>query len=188
VPGLFYAGEFAYQRNTHFKMSAFAVYSDIGWSFAKSRGTPTLKYRYAYFSGDNPNTEAYERWDQLLTGGSGEEWVIGANHFKVVQNSNIHVHMLQANIRPWPKIEFVPQAIYLLAAKNNNFGGNPALGYMPRKAYGSEINVTVKYFHSKRWYWHGHLAYTIPGAGVKEALDNEAYSWMSAMLFVRYAL
>jgi hypothetical protein len=160
----------------------------MGWSFAKSPGAPTLKYRYAYFSGDNPNTEAYERWDPLLTGGNGEEWIIGANHFKIVQNSNIHVHQLQANIRPWPKIEFVPQAIYMLAAKHNNVGGNPALGYMPQKAYGSEFNVTVKYYRSKRWYWHGHLAYTIPGAGVKDALDNNAHSWLSAMLFVRYAL
>jgi hypothetical protein len=188
VPGLFYRGEIAYERNANFNMSAFAVYSEIGWSFAKSPGAPTLKYRYAYFSGDNPNTEAYERWDPLLTGGNGEEWVIGANHFKIVQNSNIHIHQLQANIRPWPKIEFVPQAIYMLAAKNNNIGGNPALGYMPQKAYGSECNVTVKYYRSKRWYWHGHLAYTIPGAGVKDALGNDAHSWLSAMLFVRYAL
>ncbi|MEN9685759.1 MAG: hypothetical protein RLZZ28_1545 [Bacteroidota bacterium] len=188
VPGLFYKGEIAYERNTHFNMASFAGYSEIGWSFAKSPGTPTLRYRYAYFSGDNPDTECYERWDPLLTGGNGEEWVTGANHFKIVQNSNINVHQLQANIRPWPKIEFVPQAIYMYASKNNNIGGNPALGYMPKKEYGSEFNITVKYFPSKRWYWHGHLAYTIPGSGVQDALSNSARPWLSAMLFFRYSL
>lgn len=187
VQGLFYAGEIAYEKNTNFKMSAFAGYAEMGWSFAKSPGAPALKYRYAYFSGDDPNTQTYERWDPLLSGGNGEEWVIGANHFKIVQNSNVNVHELQLNIRPWPKIEFVPQAIYLIAAKNNNLGGNPALGYMPQKPFGSEINITVKYYRSKHWYWHGHLAYTIPGAGVKEALGNDAHSWLSAMLFFRYA-
>lgn len=188
IPGLFYKGEIGYETNSNFNMAAFAGYSEIGWSFTKSPGSPTLKYRFAYFSGDNQNTKQYERWDPLLTGGNGEEWVIGANHFKIVQNSNIIVHQLQANIRPWPKMEFVPQAIYMYASKNNNIGGNPALGYMPKKEYGYELNLTVKYFRSKRWYWHGHLAYTIPGAGVQEALDNNAKPWLSAMLFFRYSL
>jgi hypothetical protein len=188
VAGLFYKGEIAYERNSNFNMSAFAGYSEIGYSFAKSRGTPTLKYRYAYFSGDNPNTDTYERWDPLLTGGNGEEWVIGANHFKIVQNSNVNVHQLQANIRPWPKIEIVPQAIYLYASNNNNIGGNPALSNMTIKEYGTEFNITFKYFRSRRWYWHGHLAYTIPGDGVQEALGNNAKPWLSAMIFFRYAI
>ncbi|ULQ51771.1 alginate export family protein [Flavihumibacter fluvii] len=188
VPGLFYRGEIAYERNTNFKMASLAGYSEIGWSFAKSPGTPSLRYRYAYFSGDDPDTEVYERWDPLLSGGNGEEWVIGANHFKVVQNSNINVHQLQGNIRPWPKIELVPQAIFMYAEDNNNIGGNPALGNLPQKEYGSEFNITVKYFRSSRWYWHGHVAYTIPGVGVREALGNSAKPWLSAMLFFRYAL
>jgi hypothetical protein len=188
VPGLFYKGELAYQQNVNFKMAAFAGYAEIGWNFAKSPGTPALRYRYAYFSGDNPDTERYERWDPLLTGGNGEEWVIGANHFKVVQNSNMIVHQLQANIRPWPRIEFVPQALYMYAAQNNNIGGNPALGYMPKNEYGTEFNISIKYFQSKRWYWHGHIAYTIPGAGVQEALGNDGKPWLSVMMFFRYAL
>jgi hypothetical protein len=188
VTGLFYKGELAYERNTDFSMSAFAGYAELGWSFAKSPGTPTVRYRYAYFSGDNPNTERFERWDPLLTGGNAETWVIGANHFKVVQNSNIIVHQLQANIRPLPKIELVPQALFMYAAQNNNIGGNPALGYMPQKEYGYEFNITVKYFHTRRWYWHAQMAYTNPGAGVKEALGNYAKPWFSAMIFFRYEL
>jgi hypothetical protein len=188
VAGLFYKGELAYERNVNFNMAAFAGYAELGWSFAKSPGTPTLRYRYAYFSGDNPETEKYERWDPLLTGGNGEEWVIGANHFKVVQNSNMIVNQLQANIRPWPKIEFVPQALYMYAAQNNNIGGNPALSYMQKKEYGYEFNISVKYFQSKRWYWHGHVAYTVPGKGVQETLVNSAKPWLSAMIFFRYAL
>ena len=188
VAGLYYKGEFAYQRNTHFNMSAMAGYAEIGWHFANSPGSPTLQYKYAYFSGDNPNTKRYERWDALLSGGTGEEWVVGANHFKIVQNSNIMVHQLQANIRPWPRLEFVPQAMYMHAPQHNNIGGNPALSYLPQKEYGYEFNLSVKYFRSRRWYWHGHVAYTVPGNGVKAALDNNTKNWLSAMLFFRYAL
>ncbi|OYU54024.1 MAG: hypothetical protein CFE25_18265 [Chitinophagaceae bacterium BSSC1] len=186
TPGLFFKGEIGYETNSNFNMSAFAGYTEFGWSFAKQKGAPTLRYRYAYFSGDNPNTEQYERWDPLLSGGNGEEWVIGANHFKIVQNSNITVHQLQANIRPVPKIELVPQAIYMYASNNNNIGGNPALSTMTKKEYGTEFNITVKYFQNRRWYWHGHIAYTIPGAGVQNALNNNAKPWLSAMLFFRY--
>jgi hypothetical protein len=188
IAGAFFRSEIGYQRNTNFKMASFAGYAELGWSFAKKPSAPSVKYRYAYFSGDNPNTESYERWDPLLSGGNGEEWVVGANHFKVVQNGNIQVHLLQANIKPRPKIELVPQIMFMYAATNNNIGGNPALSYLPSREYGSEINITVKYFRSRRWYWHGHLAYTLPGSGVRKALDNNTNSWFSAMLFFRYGL
>lgn len=186
--GLFYKGEFAYENNSNFNMEAYSGYVDLGWSFVKNTKTTVLRYRYAYFSGDNPNTEKYERWDPLLSGGNGEEWVIGANHFKIVQNSNMIVNQLQANFRPWSKIELVPQAMYLYAAQNNNIGGNPALSNLANKEYGYEFNVSAKYFPSKKWYWHGHLAYTIPGEGAKIALNNDAKPWLSAMVFFRYSL
>jgi len=186
--GLFYRGELAYERSTEFDMKAFAGYSEIGWSFANAKGAPTLRYRYACMSGDDPETETYERWDPMLTGGNAEEWVIGANHFKIVQNSNMNVHQLQANIRPWRKIELVPQIMYMHAVTRNNIGGNPALSTLAHKEYGSEFNISVKYFRSRNWYWHGHIAYTIPGTGVQKALNESAKPWFSAMVFFRYSL
>lgn len=184
--GLFYKAEFAYGRNSNFDMSALAGYGEVGWSFTKSKGTPVISYRYAYFSGDDPSTKRFEKWDPLLTGGNGEEWVLGANHFKIVQNSNIIVNKLQVSTRPSNRLEIVPQFLYMYAAQKNNIGGNPALSYMPQKEYGYEVNLSWKYFHSRRWYFHGHFAYTVPGKGVKEALSNDANSWFSAMVFFRY--
>lgn len=187
-PGLLIKSELGYETNSNFKMSAFAGYGEVGWSFAKAKASPTFIYRFAYFSGDDPNTKTFERWDPLLTGGNGEDWVLGANHFKVVQNSNLIAHKIQASFRLSRKVELVPQYFYFLAANNNNIGGNAALSYMPQKQYGQEVNLTWKYFHSRKWYFHGHFAQTIPGAGVKEALGNDVKSWFSAMLFFRYSL
>ena len=187
VPGLLYRAEIAYERNSNFNMGAFAGYGEIGWDFSKSKGTPVLTYRFAYFSGDNPGTQRYERWDPLLTGGNGEEWVLGANHFKIVQNSNLMVNKLQASYQVTKQFQLVPQLLYLVAAQNNNIGGNPALGYMPKKEFGYEANLSWKYFLSRRWYFHGHFAYTVPGAGVKEVL-TDTRPWFSAMLFFRYSI
>jgi hypothetical protein len=187
-PGLFFKTEWAYERNSQFAMAAFAGYGEAGWNFARSKGAPVLTYRYAYFSGDNPATQRFERWDPLLTGGNGEDWVLGANHFKVVQNSNIVVHKLQVNVRPVKKVELVPQLLYMYAAQNNNIGGNPALSTLPAKPYGTEANISWKYFHSRQWYFHGHFACTFPGSGVTASLPNTTRPWFSAMIFFRYSI
>ena len=151
--------------------------------------TPALSYRLGYFSGDDPDTETYERWDPLLSGGNGEQWVQGANHFKVVQDSNVIAHRLQARFRPPPKVEVVPQLWVFQADSLNNIGGNPALTFLDDNEYGYEANVTVKWFASRNIYVHGHIAYTVPGeAAAGRARTATAEDWLSAMLFVRYAL
>lgn len=187
VAGLFYKTEFAYERNSNFPMAAFAGYGEAGWSFAQTRLRPTVSYRFAYFSGDNPNTKRYERWDPLLSGGNAEEWVLGANHFKVVQNSNLMAHRIQLSLRPSRKIELVPQLFYFQAVSKNNIGGNPALSELAHKPYGYEVNMTGKYFYSRNWYFHGHVAYTIPGSGVQSALNHDAKPWLSVMAFARFS-
>ena len=185
--GPFFGGEIARQTNSNFDMDARAAYAEVGYSFAESRWTPSVSYRISYFSGDDPATPTYERWDPLLSGGSGEQWVQGANHFKVVQDSNVIAQRLQARLRVAPKVELVPQLWAFRADSLNNIGGNPALSVLTDSEYGYEANVTFKYFHSRNLYVHGHLAYTVPGDGVKAALGGDASDWLSAMLFVRYA-
>ncbi|MFW1859947.1 hypothetical protein [Acinetobacter defluvii] len=145
------------------------------------------RYRYAKFTGDDPKTERYERWDPLLSGGNGEQWVQGINHFKVVQDSNLISHRFQARFKPHQKIELVPQYWIFKADSDLNLGGNPALSFLQSKDYGQELNLTLKYFYSKKLYVHGHIAYTQPGDAVKLALNGQEKDWWSSMVFVRYA-
>jgi len=107
--GLFLAGEAALQRNENFDMRAYGFYGEAGYTFAELPWTPTFSYRHAQFSGDDPATARFERWDPLLSGGNGEQWVQGINHFKIVQDSNVIAHRFQMRMRPTPKIELVPQ-------------------------------------------------------------------------------
>jgi hypothetical protein len=113
--------------------------------------------------------------------------VQGANHFKVVQDSNVIAHRLQARLRVAPKVEVVPQLWAFYADQTNNIGGNPALTFMTDDEYGYEANMTVKWFASRNVYVHGHIAYTVPGQSVTDALGGTEKDWLSAMVFVRYA-
>jgi hypothetical protein len=185
--GVFLGGEIARQTNRNFDMDARAAYGEIGYTFAEARWSPSVSYRLSYFSGDDPSTATYERWDPLLSGGTGEQWVQGANHFKVVQDSNVIAHRLQGRLRVAPKVELVPQLWAFYADETNNIGGNPALSVMSDDEYGYEANVTVKWFVNRNIYVHGHVAYTIPGQAVTDALAGTEEDWLSAMLFVHYA-
>lgn len=186
-PSWLFATEYAQQTHQDFNMRAQASSYELAYQWANIPMSPTLSYRYASFSGDDPNTQKYERWDPLFSGGNGEQWVQGINHFKVVQNSNLITHRVQARFRPSQKVEIVPQFWLFKADSKLNLGGNPALSFMDSTDYGKEFSTTAKYYYSRNLYIHGQLAYTQPGAAVKSALGGDAKDWWSSMLFVRYA-
>jgi hypothetical protein len=185
--GPFFGGEFAQQTNRNFPMRARAGYGEFGWSFPRAPWSPSFSYRLGIFSGDDPATTRFERWDPLLSGGNGEQWVQGANMFKVVQDSNSVAHRFQARLRPNPKMELVPQLWIFRADSKANIGGNPALQFLSSKDYGTEVNTTAKFFVSRNIYVHGHIAYTMPGEAIRSALGRDASDWLSAMAFIRYA-
>lgn len=186
-PGWFYKTEGGYQTNQNFKMRAYAWYAQLGYNFATTTGRPALSYRFAYFSGDDPATQAYERWDALYTGGTGEQWVQGSNMYKIVQNSNEMTHLIQLIYTPVPKVQTVTQLWSFIAPQTNNLGGNPALSVMQSRYYGTELNLTVKYFHSRRWYFHLNTALTFPGGAIKEIVPDTK-NWFCLMAFVRYSM
>ncbi len=185
--GPFIAGEAALQRNENFDMNAIAYYAEAGWHFGGAPWTPTFSYRFASFSGDDPDTQTYERWDPLLSGGNGEQWVQGINHFKVVQDTNVRAHRFQARFRPTPQIELVPQYWIFRADSLTNLGGNPALSFLGDDDFGQEVNLTMKYFPNQKVFVQGHVAWTFPGEAVSKALGGTADGWFSTMLFTRIA-
>ncbi len=187
-PGPFFGIEGALQNHRDFDMLAAAGYAELGYSFVNKPLSPSISYRLSYFSGDDPDTNIYERWDPLLSGGNGEQWVQGASMFKVVQDTNVIAHRLEGHFRPIATVEVVPQLWAFEAPSLDNIGGNPALSFLSNQRYGYEANVTVKWFPNRNWYVHGMLAYTIPGEAAQDALDHEAEDWLAAMLFVRYSL
>lgn len=184
--GLFFKTEVGYQRNSNFDMSAWAGYGEAGWNFAGTYGSPSISYRFAYFSGDNPDSESYNRWDALYTGGNGEQWVQGSNMYKMVQNSNEMSHRIQGIFSPVRRVQLVGQVWIFHAPSLTNLGGNPALSQLKAKYYGTEFNLTVKYFATRNWYFHLNTAYTLPGAAITENVPG-AQNWFCLSAFARYS-
>ena len=158
-------------------------------SSTRKRWSPSISYRYAAFSGDDADTGRFERWDPLLSGGNGEQWVQGINHFKVFQNSNLIAHRLQFRLRPGPRFELVPQFWVFHADSLTNLGGNPALSFLGGTQLAHEANITGKWFISRNVFVQGHLAATFPDSGVRTApgVGVDLDPWLSAMVFVRVA-
>lgn len=182
--GFLFKGEIGYQRNRNFNMKAIAYYAEAGWNFKNIKGSPTFSYRFAHFPGDDPNSKSYNRWDALYTGGNGEQWVQGSIMYKIVQNSNENTHRFQAVWNPGRKWQMVGQFWLFYAPELNNLGGNPALSFLESKFYGTEYNLTIKYFHSRTWYFHFNTAFSTPGGAIKNNVIGTK-NWFSAMLFAR---
>lgn len=187
--GAFASVEAALQRNDRFSMRATGAAAELGYRFSQAVWRPEVSYRVARFSGDDSSTARFERWDPLLSGGNGEQWVQGINHFKIFQNSNLIAHRLQFRLRPSPIVELVPQLWLFRADSTTNLGGNPALSFLGGKRLGHETNITGKWFVSRRVFVQGHLAATFPGSGVRNApgVSGDLNPWLSAMVFVRMA-
>ncbi|MEG1664260.1 MAG: alginate export family protein [Mucinivorans sp.] len=181
--GFFFKTEVAWQRNSNFNMSAWAFYGELGWNFQQRL---SLSYRFAYFGGDNPKSDSYNRWDALYTGGNGEQWVQGSNMYKIVQNSNEMSHRLQLIYNPVRRLQLVGQVWLFYAPQTNNIGGNPALTELSSKFYGAELNLTLKYFHSRHWYFHLNTAYTLPGGAIRNNVPG-AHNWFCLSAFARYS-
>lgn len=189
MSGPFLAAEAAIQRHDEIDMNALGWSTEAGYAFGTALPwSPTLSYRYASFSGDDPNTTTFERWDPLLSGDNGERWVQGINHFKIFQDSNLVTHRLQLRLRPDPKVEIVSQLWMFSADQTTNLGGNPAFSFLDGTYLGSEANVTVKWFASPKLMLQGHVAATFPSAEAEKTVGTDLDPWLSTMVFLRASL
>jgi len=96
----FLSGDIAYEWNPRIDMSAWGGRAQIGYTFAEMPWTPSLSYTYQSFSGDNPLTSAYERFDPLYYEGSPDAWATGSKSSLVFNNSNVNAHQLALSVKP----------------------------------------------------------------------------------------
>jgi hypothetical protein len=178
--GPYLRAEIARQTHRDFDMDARAGYAEAGYQFHNAPWRPTLSYRYSSFSGDNPNTATFERWDPLFAGGGGDEWVQGLNQYKVVQTSNVVAHRFMARLQPGPRWELTPQFWIFKAANLNNLGGAQALSMYSDKDLGRELNLTARYVASPNLIFVFSTAYTRPGAAIRQSLNYDYKNWYSA--------
>jgi hypothetical protein len=178
VKGLWLKGEYAYQDNEDFDMSANAYYGWIGYRAEKWPWRPGLSYRYAFFSGDDPTTQTYERFDPLFSGRSNF-FLPGLISSKVITNSNLRTHRATFSVFPKETLEILLEYFNHSAQRLNNLGGIGPLQTLTSKNLIQELQFNVFWFIGKNWYFQGIATAGIPGKAIDRAVGGDAKNWYS---------
>jgi hypothetical protein len=175
VAGLSALAEYAFQDHADQDVSARAWYAQFGYTARELPWAPSLTYRYASFSGDDPNTSRREAFDAPLSSGL-DEWVQGVVFKKVVTNSNVNSHRVRLNLAPSARLNYTIDWFRLWADVPSATGA---------KAYGDEIDFAVRWAISKRWYFLGVAGIAWPDEVIKQQTGGVAKPWatVQASLF-----
>ena len=181
VQGLWIEGEYAYQFSTHQSMSAQGGYVWLGYTAEDAPGQPSLNYRFAGFSGDNPHTSTYERFDPLQASGL-TDWLQGINLGKIYNNSNSFSHRVTFEVNPNNNLLISLDYYYRFANQLNNLGGNPALSTLNSRSIGHELLLLTRYTVSQNFLLQGVGAIAFPGSAIRQAVDHRADPWITLQL------
>ena len=187
VDGLWFKTEYAFQDNEHYDMAAHAGYAWLGYHAKEVPWKPGLSYRYALFTGDDPNTATNERFDPLFSGGLGN-FLPGMVFSKAYKNSNLIIHRVKASAFPTPTLELMLDYFHLNAHRANNRGGiGPLNGTLASRNIGDEVTLSANYFMGKNYYLSAIASAGIPGSAIKQALgDVGTWYTLQASLYMFY--
>ncbi|MEY6434200.1 alginate export family protein [Thioalkalicoccus limnaeus] len=181
APGAWLEAELAYQWHDDFPMAAWAGYAEAGWIARTTPWTPSISYRLSSFSGDDPDTSRYERFDTLYSGGL-DQWLQGISINKVLTQANRRTHRVRLNLSPTPRLNLTFDVYKHTANEKNNLGANPALGTLASRDLGEEIQLTVRWALSQRLFLQGIAGIAFPGSAIEDATDGDAEPWNTAQL------
>jgi hypothetical protein len=180
--GFLAEGELAHQFHPDYAMSAWAGYGTIGYIAREALWTPSITYRYAVFSGDDPQTTAYERFDPLLSTGLGI-WLQGISFGKLFSNSNLATHRVQLNLVPVETLNVTFDYHRLIAPELNNLGSNPALGNLSSHDIGQEFTLSARWAINRNLYLQGVASLAIPGEALRDIGADENWSTLQLSLY-----
>lgn len=176
----------AYQQsNSDYPMSAQAWYGTVGYIKSSLAWSPSISFRLANFSGDNPATETYERFDSLMSTGLGN-WLQGISFGKVYRNVNLNTARIQVNVVPKENMNLTLTWHKLQADELNNLGGNPALADLSSSDIGNEYTATLRYAIDRNYYLQLVASYAAPGKALRDIGADEPWTTLQASLYVNF--
>lgn len=181
VEGLWLESEYAYEWNRNFSMNAQAGYIWVGYTFQNTAWRPSFSYRFAGFSGDDPNTKSYERFDPLRGGGFGD-WLQGVNLSKIYTNSNVLSHRLEFKVNPNNRLLLSLDYFYLFTDQLNNLGGVPALSNLESRSIGQELLFTTRWSISSSLAFVGVAGLTFPSDAINLAVTGNTNPWLTLQM------
>lgn len=182
VDGVFAEGEVAHQSNPGYAMSAWAGYGTLGYIARKAPWSPSISYRYAVFSGDDPDTKTYERFDSLLSTGLGI-WLQGISFGKLFANSNLATQRVQLNVVPLEALNVTFDYHKLTAPQLNNMGSNPALSVLQSHDIGQEVTLSGRWGINRNLYLQGVASYALPGEALRDIGADKPWTTLQLSLY-----
>ena len=162
-PGLWLAGEFAYETQSQANVQANGWYLQFGYNFSDSPWKPSFNYQFAYFSGDNPNTpNINEQFDSLYY---SSNWQLGSIFSNVVSNEDQITHQFTFTLQPTDKFSLSFNYFLFFTPQPANLLNSPlATGDL-----GSEFDLTAQYQFNDKLSLGTTLALAFPGSGFAQA-------------------
>jgi hypothetical protein len=181
VEGLWFKGEFAYQTHEEIDMRAYAYALWPGYRADHLPWKPGISYRFTSFSGDDPATARYERYDPLFAGGQNN-YVPGMLLSSVLINANLRSQRLSLTANPNDQIGLTLEYTIHRANETNNAGAIGPLQQLSSKALAQEVDAFVNVYVGKNLYVQALLAAAIPGTAIRNAVGEGARNWTAAQL------
>jgi hypothetical protein len=182
VDGVFLESELGHQWHPDYAMSAWAGYGTIGYIAREVTWTPSLSYRYAAFSGDDPDTQTFERWDPLLSTGLGI-WLQGISFGKIVSNSNLATHRVQFNVVPMEALNVTFDYHRLSVPETEDRGSSRLPAALSSHELGEEFTLSARWAINRNLYLQGIASYAAPGEALRDIGADENWSTLQLSLY-----
>lgn len=180
-------------------LSAFGGYIGAAYGFNQLPFAPKLTYGYAYFSGDDPSTSDYERFDPLYWGNGLDNWWFGANGAYGFINSNVRFHRLTldafASARDIFKFQYVRASAVELESPIQfgqavRFGPDSLVPTVGVSQYHLSDEVMVQYVHvlTASVVVSGYITHSMPGSGLDGLIPGGGKSWTSVGIGISASL
>jgi hypothetical protein len=176
LDGLWAKAEYAYQDHEDFSMAAQAGYLWGGYQAKRLAWQPTFSYRWSIFTGDDPDTQTFERFDPLFSGGLGN-FLPGIVFSKVYKNANLITNRATFSVKPADTLEFLLDYFHHRADELNNLGGIGPLQTLQSKDIGQEVTLATFYYIGKHLFFQGIASVGIPGEAIDAAVGGGAENW-----------
>lgn len=178
--------EVGLQTNSRFPVRAWGMAAELGYAFRSSKLSPSFSYRFSHLTGDDPETERFERWDLLYSGNDVDTWIQGLIMKNILFNTNLQAHRIQAQMltKGW---RFTAQYFYFRSDELNNLP--LAINTFASRELAHQITLMVEKSFLKRFYarilFHSLWAMD----GINESLPQEtANPWTGFQALVKYQL
>ena len=166
--------------NVERDLRAFGGNTKLSYNF-KDKLKNQASLVFEYLSGDDPDTETYERYD-TLTGGVQRDWAQGMDMIKIAINRNLRTHRLEVSVKPASGLDLSIDYYYFMADTLNNLGGQRAVSTYGDEHLGQEITPTLQWMVGESLFVQSFASFLIPGNGLRDVLPEPTRPWKTLQL------